>query len=55
MKTQLNEVKRFQKLAGILKENLNEAEDISQEIQALIDKNEFLKGKVKVQLGTTKC
>jgi len=43
----INEAKRFQKLAGILKENLNEAEDISQEIQALVDKNEFLKGKVK--------
>lgn len=42
----INEAKRFQKLAGILKENLNEAEDISQEIQALVDKNEFLKGKV---------
>jgi hypothetical protein len=43
----IKEVKRFQKLAGILKENLNEAENISQEIQALVDKNEFLKGKVK--------
>jgi hypothetical protein len=43
----INEAKRFQKLAGILKENLNEAEDISQEIQALVDKNDFLKGKVK--------
>lgn len=39
----INEAKRFQKLAGLL----TEAEDISQEIQALVDKNEFLKGKVK--------
>lgn len=37
------EFQRMQKLAGIV----TEAEDISQEIQALVDKNEFLKGKVK--------
>lgn len=36
------EFKRMQKLAGI---RLNE--DVSQEIQTLIDKNDFLKGKVK--------
>ena len=35
------EFRRMQKLAGI---KLNE--DVSQEIQALIDKNDFLKGKV---------
>jgi len=41
------EFRRMQKLAGIITESqLNEIEDISQEIQALIDKNDFLKGKV---------
>ena len=41
------EFRRMQKLAGIITESqLNEEENISQEIQALIDKNDFLKGKV---------
>jgi len=46
----INEAKRWQKLAGIIKEaedQPNETGGISQEIQALVDKNEFLKGKVK--------
>jgi hypothetical protein len=57
MKKTLNEqLARMQKLAGItqddkfkltLTEALNEDENISQEIQTLIDKNDFLKGKVK--------
>jgi len=49
MKNQIlsEEFRRMQKLAGIITESqLNEIEDISQEIQALIDKNDFLKGKV---------
>lgn len=44
---------KMQKLAGLITESeyrkalLIEAKDISQEIQTLVDKNEFLKGKVK--------
>lgn len=44
---------KMQKLAGLITESeykktlLTEAKDISQEIQTLVDKNEFLKGKVK--------
>jgi hypothetical protein len=48
MKNQIlsKEFRRMQLLAGLLIESqLNE--DISQEMQALVDKNEFLKGKVK--------
>jgi hypothetical protein len=50
MKQYINEAKRWQQLAGIIKEaegQSNETGGISQEIQALVDKNEFLKGKVK--------
>jgi hypothetical protein len=46
----IQEAKRWQQLAGIIKEaedQPNETGGISQEIQALVDKNEFLKGKVK--------
>ena len=41
------EFHRIQKLAGLTEGLLNEAEDISQEIQVLVDKNEFLKGNPK--------
>jgi hypothetical protein len=42
------EAKRMQFLAGLITElQLNEAENISQEIQSLVDKNEFLKGKIQ--------
>ena len=50
MPQQIQEAKRWQQLAGIIKEaegQSNETGGISQEIQALVDKNEFLKGKVK--------
>lgn len=49
MKTQINEIKRMQQLAGILKEaedNTPDGDNISNEIQALINKNDYLKGKV---------